>query len=95
MDSILVDSILVILGPFRIPPEFHGMEITILAGSTAKIPFRRIPGINRNRPDSGGFQQEYMEDCKELPEEWKLAEGFANIAIPVDSCSGGILAFRN
>jgi hypothetical protein len=39
------------------------MEITILAGSTAKIPF---PRNDRNRPDSGGFRQEYMEDCKEL-----------------------------
>ena len=37
MDSILVDSILVIPGPFQNLLEFHGTEITILAGSTAKI----------------------------------------------------------
>ena len=67
MDSVLVDSVLVILGPFRNPPEFRGTEITILAGGTAKIPFCGIPGIDRNRPDSGGFRQEYVEDCKELP----------------------------
>ena len=30
-----------------------GTEITILAGSTAKIPFRGIPGIDRIPPDSG------------------------------------------
>ena len=42
MDSIPVDSVLVILGPFRNLPKFCGMEITILAGSTAKIPFCRI-----------------------------------------------------
>jgi hypothetical protein len=36
-----------ILGPFRNPPEFCGTEITILAGSTAKIRFRGIPGIDR------------------------------------------------
>ena len=66
MDSIPVDSVLVIPGPFRNPPEFRGTEITILAGGTAEIPFRGIPGIDRNRPDSGGFRQEYVEDCKEL-----------------------------
>ena len=53
MDSILVDSVLVILWPFRNPPEFHGTEIIILAATTAKIPFRGIPGINRIPPDSG------------------------------------------
>jgi hypothetical protein len=30
-----------------------GMEITILAGSTAKIPFCGIPGIDWIPPDSG------------------------------------------
>jgi len=29
------------------------MEITILAGTTAKIPFRGIPGIDRIPADSG------------------------------------------
>jgi len=29
------------------------MEITILAGNTAQIPFRGIPGIARIPPDSG------------------------------------------
>ena len=37
--------------------------------------------------DSGGIQ------C--IPEERKLAEGSANIAIPVVSHSGGILVFQN
>ena len=41
MDSIPVDSILVIPGPFRNPPEFRGTKITILAGSTAKISIPR------------------------------------------------------
>jgi len=38
------------------------MELTILAGSTAKIPFH-------------GFRQEYVEDYKELPSNqvWKLS----------------------
>jgi hypothetical protein len=53
MDSVPVDSVLVIPWPFRNPPEFCGTEITILAGSTAKIPFRGIPGINRIPADSG------------------------------------------
>jgi hypothetical protein len=34
-----------------------------LAGTTAKIPF---PRNSRNLPDSAGFRQEYMGDCKEL-----------------------------
>ena len=37
--------------------------------------------------DSGGIR------C--IPEEWKLAEGSANIAIPVVSHSSGILTFQN
>ena len=53
MDSVLVDSVLVIPGPFQNPPEFCGTEITILAGSTAKIPFCRIPGIDWIPADSG------------------------------------------
>ena len=53
MDSVPVDSVLVIPGPFRNPPEFRGTEIAILAGSTAKIPFRGIPGIDRIPADSG------------------------------------------
>jgi hypothetical protein len=32
---------------------WNGTEITILAGSTAKIPFRGIPGIDRIPADSG------------------------------------------
>ena len=75
MDSIPVNSILVILGPFRNLPEFHGTEITILAGSTTKIPFCGIPGINQNQPDSSGFQQEYVEDCKELLALMKMSPG--------------------
>ena len=47
------------------------------------VPHRFLPDSG----DSGGIW------C--IPEEWKLAEGSANIAIPVDSRSGGILAFRN
>ena len=39
--------------PFWNPLEFRGTEITILAGSTAKIPFRGIPGIDRIPADSG------------------------------------------
>ena len=53
MDSVLVDSVLVIPWPFWNPLEFCGMEIIILAGTTAKIPFRRIPKIDRILPDSG------------------------------------------
>ena len=53
MNSVLVDSIPVIPWPFRNLPEFRGMEITILAGSTAKITFRRIPGITQILADSG------------------------------------------
>ena len=53
MDSVPVDSVPVIPWPFQNPPEFRGMEITILAGSTAKIPFRGIPGITRIPADSG------------------------------------------
>ena len=53
MDSVPVDSVPVIPWPFRNPPEFRGTEITILAGSTAKIPFRGIPGITRIPADSG------------------------------------------
>jgi hypothetical protein len=34
-----------------------------LAGTTAEIPFL---WNSQNYPDSGGFQQEYMGDCKEL-----------------------------
>ena len=45
MDSVLVDSVLVIPGPFRNLPEFCGTEITILAGSTAKI---SIPQNSQN-----------------------------------------------
>jgi hypothetical protein len=47
------------------------------------VPHRFLPDSG----DSGGIR------C--IPEEWKLAEGSANIAIPVVSHSGGILAFRN
>jgi len=43
----------VIPWPFRNPPEFRGTEITILVGTTAKIPFRGIPGIARIPADSG------------------------------------------
>ena len=53
MDSVPVDSVPVIPWPFQNLPEFHGMEITILAGSTAKIPFRGIPGIIQIPADSG------------------------------------------
>jgi len=47
------------------------------------VPHRFLPDSG----DSGGIR------C--IPEEWKLAEGSANIAIPVVSHSGGILAFQN
>jgi hypothetical protein len=50
------------------------MEITILAGSTAKIPF---PRNDRNRPDSG-IPEEYMEDCKELHPLLNLTFKFIN-----------------
>jgi hypothetical protein len=53
VDSVPVDSVPVIPWPFRNPPEFRGTEITILAGTTAKIRFRGIPGIDRIPPDSG------------------------------------------
>ena len=54
MDSVPVDSVLVIPGPFWNPPEFRGTEMTILAGSTAKI---SIPRNSWNRPESTGFRQ--------------------------------------
>ena len=47
------------------------------------VPHRFLPDSG----DSGGIR------C--IPEEWKLAEGSANTAIPVVSHSSGILAFRN
>jgi len=47
------------------------------------VPHRFLPDSG----DSGGIW------C--IPEEYKLAEGSANIAIPVVSRSGGIQAFRN
>ena len=53
MDSVPVDSVPVIPWPFRNLPEFRGTEMTILACSSAKIPFRRIPGITRIPADSG------------------------------------------
>ena len=46
-DSVLVNSILVIPRPFWNSPEFHEMEITILADNTTKIPFYGIPRIDR------------------------------------------------
>ena len=52
MDFVPVDSVLVIPWPFWNPPEFHGMEIIILAGTTAKIPFCGIPRIDRIPLDS-------------------------------------------
>jgi len=39
------------------------MEIAILADSSAKIPF---PQNGRNGLDSAGFQQESVEDTKDL-----------------------------
>jgi len=47
------------------------------------VPHRFLPDSG----DSGGIR------C--IPEEYKLAEGSANIAIPVVSRSGGIQVFRN
>jgi len=41
------------LGQFWNLPEFHGTEITILAGTTAEIPFHGIPRIDWIPPDSG------------------------------------------
>jgi hypothetical protein len=55
--------------PVAIPAEFEFWSEFCrngnynLAGSPAKIPF---PRNFRNYPDSGGFWQEYMGDCKEL-----------------------------
>jgi hypothetical protein len=40
-----------------------GMEISILAGTTAK---NSVSRNDRNWPDSTGFWQEYMEDSKDL-----------------------------
>jgi len=54
-----------ILESVRIP----AMELTILAGSTAKIPFHGIPGIDRIPLDSTGFRPEYVGDCKELTQQ--------------------------
>ena len=47
------------------------------------MPHRFLPDSG----DSGGIL------C--IPEEWKLAEGSANTAIPGIARSGGIYAFRN
>jgi hypothetical protein len=83
VDSILVDSVLVIPWPFWNPPEFRGMEITILAGSTAKIPFRRIPGIDQIPP---------VEDCKELGGTVMAISLLGGIVIgAVSSSLGGIV----
>ena len=52
-------------------------------GEVLSVPHRFLPDSG----DSGGIR------C--IPEEWKLAGGSANIAIPVVTRSGGIQAFRN
>jgi hypothetical protein len=55
--------------PVAIPAEFEFRSEFCwngnynLAGTSAKIPF---PRNSWNYPDSGGFRQEYMGDCKEL-----------------------------
>jgi hypothetical protein len=48
---------------FEFWSEFHRNGNYNLAGSPAKIPF---PWNSRNPPESAGFRQEYMGDCKEL-----------------------------
>jgi hypothetical protein len=48
---------------FEFRSEFRQSGNYNLAGSPAKIPF---PWNSQNYPDSGGFRQEYMGDCKEL-----------------------------
>ena len=59
-------------------------NIPILATyEVLSVPHRFLPDSG----DSGGIR------C--IPEEWKLAGGSANIAIPVVTRSGGIQAFRN
>jgi hypothetical protein len=52
-----------ILAEFEFRSEFHRNGNYNLAGTPAKIPF---PRNSRNYPDSRGFRQEYMGDCKEL-----------------------------
>ena len=61
------------------------MNLVYMAGSVEvlSVPHRFLPDSG----DSGRIR------C--IPEEWKLAEGSANIAIPVVSHSSGILTFRN
>jgi hypothetical protein len=49
---------------FEFWSEFRWNRNYNLAGTSAKIPF---PQNSWNSPDSGGFWQEYMGDCKELP----------------------------
>ena len=42
------------------------MKILILAGSTAKIPFYRIPGINQIPPDSTRNTRGTVKNSKEV-----------------------------
>ena len=59
--------------------ELHDAKGGGRLGEVLSVPHRFM----LDSGDSGGIR------C--IPEEWKLAEGSANIAIPVDSRSGGIL----
>jgi hypothetical protein len=54
----------VILWPFRNPPEFRGTEITILAGTTAKIQFHGIPGIDWIPLDSSRNTRRTVKNSK-------------------------------
>ena len=76
------------LANFMTPPQnmlcwVGSKSIFIRKREVLSVPHRFLPDSR----DSGGIR------C--IPEECKLAEGSANIAIPVVSHSGGILAFRN
>jgi len=66
VDSIPVDSVSVIPWPFRNPPEFRGTEITILAGTTAKIRFCGIPGIDWILADSGRNTRRTVKNSKKM-----------------------------
>ena len=70
-DSIPVDSVLVVPWPFRNPLEFHGTEIAILAGSTAKIPFHGIPGIDWILADSSRNMWGTVKNSTVLMVEWR------------------------
>jgi hypothetical protein len=80
VDSVPVDSVPVIPWPFRNPPEFRGTEIPILAGTTAKIRFRGIPGINRIPPDSGRNTRRTVKNSMDERAEAKMLRVYYEVS---------------